>query len=202
MPREATRLRPFAVQEETRRMRALTNRHAREREEVAVAHARQYTDFNEAWDRYLAEYDAMAGMYVAQLQERHAARLKEFQVKGRGAGGWPPPYRHTHCLPSRYAARPQDTLHEELAAKPVKFSRELLEWRAREHSLAKWVPCLCTSPPPLSSPPTCVRRFCIPLPPHGLRLPPVCSVATNPPPPPPPSLPPWAGSASTRTRSG
>jgi hypothetical protein len=43
------------------------------------------------------------------LQERHDGRFKEFQ----------------------------DGLHAELMARPVKFSRELLEWRTRESTMAK-----------------------------------------------------------------
>jgi len=50
------------------------------------------------------------------------------------------PLPHPHSTQDRHATRLkefQDALHEELLRKPVKFSRELLEWRAREHSLAK-----------------------------------------------------------------
>ena len=96
-------------QEEARRIKALKSRHISERAEVAQAHVQQYSDFNSAWDRYLAEYDAMASMYVKQMQERHATKLRDFQ----------------------------ENLHAELMKKPLKFGRELLDWRSREQMLAK-----------------------------------------------------------------
>ena len=96
-------------QEEARRIKALKSRHISERAEVAQAHVQQYSDFNTAWDRYLAEYDAMASMYVKQMQERHATKLRDFQ----------------------------ENLHTELMKKPLKFGRELLDWRSREQMLAK-----------------------------------------------------------------
>ncbi len=92
-----------------RRIRAMKARHVGEREETVTAHAAQFAEFSAAWERYLAEYDAMAAMYVAQMHERHGARLREFQ------GG----------------------LHEEVMRKPVKSGREVLDWRAREQMLVK-----------------------------------------------------------------
>ena len=96
-------------QEEARRVKALKVRHIQERAEVAEAHGRQYADFNNAWDRYLAEYDAMASMYVKQMQERQATQLRSFQ----------------------------EGLHAELMSRPLKFGKELLDWRQREQMLAK-----------------------------------------------------------------
>jgi hypothetical protein len=51
----------------------------------------------------------MASMYVKQMQERHATKLRDFQ----------------------------ENLHTELMKKPLKFKRELLDWRSREQMLAK-----------------------------------------------------------------
>lgn len=96
-------------QEEARRVKAIRARHAMERKDVGDAHANQYTEFNTAWDKYLAEFDSMAAMYVGQMQERHGNKLKEFQ----------------------------EGLHADLLRRPIKFSRELLEWRTREAQLAK-----------------------------------------------------------------
>lgn len=48
-------------------------------------------------------------MYIKQMDEKHAEQLKEFQQE----------------------------LHGELTRKPPKFSRELLDWRKRQHLLAK-----------------------------------------------------------------
>lgn len=116
--RAAEQLATIRKQEETRRVRAIQGRHDSERGALLEAHRGQVDEFNAAWARYLAEFDAMAAMYTSQMQERHAVRFKEFQ----------------------------DALHDELMHKPVKFSRELLEWRSREQTLAKCVPvCLCVS---------------------------------------------------------
>ncbi|KAH8060719.1 hypothetical protein JL722_4832 [Aureococcus anophagefferens] len=68
-----------------------------------------YTDFNAAWDKYLEEYDRMAQIYIQQMTERHATNLLEFQRK----------------------------LQSEMAERPPKWSRELLEWRRRQHMLAR-----------------------------------------------------------------
>lgn len=46
-----------------------------------VAHNLQFKDFNEAWNKYLEEYDRMAQMYVQQMTERHAVGLMEHQKK-------------------------------------------------------------------------------------------------------------------------
>jgi hypothetical protein len=95
--------------EEGRRIKALKARHVGERQQVSSVHNKQYSDFNAAWDRFFAEYDAMATMYVNHMQERHGGRLREFQ----------------------------EQLHQELLKRPVKHGRELLEWRSREAMLVK-----------------------------------------------------------------
>ena len=59
--------------------------------------------------RYLEEYDKMAQMYIQQMTERHAVHLLDFQR----------------------------TLQTEMAERPPKWSRELLEWRRRQHMLAR-----------------------------------------------------------------
>ena len=97
------------AQEEGRRVQALKARHVAERASVATAQAQQFRDFNAQWDRYLSEYDAMATLYAQQMQEKHLARLRA----------------------------QQEALHTELVKKPVKFGREVLEWRSREAVLVK-----------------------------------------------------------------
>lgn len=57
-------------QEEARRVKAIRTRHTAERADVLAAHAAQFGDFNAAWERYLAEFDAMAALYVAQMKVR------------------------------------------------------------------------------------------------------------------------------------
>ena len=59
--------------------------------------------------RYLEEYDRMAQIYIQQMTERHATNLLEFQRK----------------------------LQSEMSERPPKWSRELLEWRRRQHMLAR-----------------------------------------------------------------
>lgn len=96
-------------QEVKRQQKAIRARQINERTEVQIAHNMQYTDFNAAWDKYMEEYDNMAQMYIQQMTERHAVNLLEFQ---RG-------------------------LQKEMTTKPPKWSRELLEWRRRQHILAR-----------------------------------------------------------------
>ena len=69
----------------------------------------QFSDFNASWDKYMEEYDNMAQIYIQQMTERHAIVLLEYQKK----------------------------LRAELASKPPKWSKELLEWRRRQHILAR-----------------------------------------------------------------
>lgn len=96
-------------QEEDRRIKAMRAHHSRERDEVELHHNQQETDFRLTWDRYLAEYDAMASMYITHMQEKHMANLRAFQ----------------------------ESLHEELLRKPPKFGKEVLEWRTKENLLVK-----------------------------------------------------------------
>ena len=67
------------LQEEVRRVRALKQRHISEREEIADAHERQFSEFHIAWDKYIAEFDAMAEMYTGQMQDKHADHIAGFQ---------------------------------------------------------------------------------------------------------------------------
>jgi hypothetical protein len=96
-------------QEERRQQKSLKARQLAERQDVQIAHNMQYADFNGAWDKYMDEYDQMAQMYIQQMTEKHAVALLEFQ----------------------------EQLHKEVIDKPPKFSKELLEWRRRQHMLAR-----------------------------------------------------------------
>ncbi len=96
-------------EEEGRRVQALRVRHVTERGAVVGAQAGQFGEFNASWDRYLSEYDAMATMFVKQLQARHLKALR----------------------------KAQEELQAELVHKPVKFGREVLDWRAKEANLIK-----------------------------------------------------------------
>ncbi|CAE7783961.1 Aste57867_22357, partial [Symbiodinium microadriaticum] len=97
------------VQEEKRQQKAIKVRQITERQDVQLAHNMQFSEFNAAWDKYMEEYDNMAQVYIQQMTERHAIVLLEYQKQ----------------------------LRAELAGKPPKWSKELLEWRRRQHILAR-----------------------------------------------------------------
>ncbi|GBG34008.1 Hypothetical Protein FCC1311_102312 [Hondaea fermentalgiana] len=107
--RASTQLDSLRNQEIKRSLKAVKARQLSERQEIQVAHNLQFQQFNEAWDKYLAEYDSMSQEYIAQMTQRHSQELRAFQEK----------------------------MHSKLANKPAKFSKELLEWRRRQHMLAK-----------------------------------------------------------------
>mmetsp|Transcript_4755 Transcript_4755/g.8556 ORF Transcript_4755/g.8556 Transcript_4755/m.8556 type:complete len:301 (+) Transcript_4755:228-1130(+) len=96
-------------QEMKRQIKALKARQISEKQDIQIAHNMQFAEFNTAWDKYMNEYDQMAQQYIKQMTERHANALREFQ----------------------------DSLHKQMLDKPPKFSKELLEWRRRQHMLAK-----------------------------------------------------------------
>lgn len=97
------------IQEEKRQQKAIKVRQITERQDVQLAHNMQFSDFNASWDKYMEEYDNMAQVYIQQMTERHAIVLLEYQKQ----------------------------LRAELASKPPKWSKELLEWRRRQHILAR-----------------------------------------------------------------
>jgi hypothetical protein len=96
-------------QEEARQQKAVLARQLSERQDVQLAHNMQFSDFNAAWDKYMEEYDSMAQMYIQQMTERHALVLLEYQKQ----------------------------LRHDLAGKPPKWSKELLEHRRKQHILAR-----------------------------------------------------------------
>ena len=96
-------------QEAKRQSKTLRAKQIAERQDVQIAHNMQYADFNHAWDQYMEEYDTMAQSYISQMTGKHSADLKTFQ----------------------------EGLHKEIMDRPPKFSKELIEWRRREHMLAR-----------------------------------------------------------------
>ncbi|RLN58605.1 hypothetical protein BBJ28_00009108 [Nothophytophthora sp. Chile5] len=96
-------------QEFKRQSKSLKARQIVERQDVQIAHNMQFNDFNQAWDQYMEEYDRMAQAYVKQMTEKHAVDLAAFQ----------------------------DKLQQEILERPPKFSKELIEWRRRQHRLAQ-----------------------------------------------------------------
>lgn len=96
-------------QEEKRQQKVIQARHISERQDVQLAHNMQFQEFNKSWDKYLEEYDNMAQMYIQQMTERHALILLEYQKQ----------------------------LRQELAAKPPKWSKELMDQRRKQHINAR-----------------------------------------------------------------
>lgn len=96
-------------QEFRRQSKSLKVKQVAERQDIQVAHNMQFHDFNEAWDQYLDEYDRMAQAYVQQMTDKHTTDLRAFQEK----------------------------LQQEIIERPPKFSKELIEWRRRQHRLAQ-----------------------------------------------------------------
>jgi hypothetical protein len=107
--RSQRQIETLRTQEEKRQRKAVKARQLSERHEVQVAHNQQMDEFNASWAKYLEEYDLMAQNYIQQMTERHAANLLAFQQE----------------------------LREEVGEKPPRWSRELLDWRRRQHMLAK-----------------------------------------------------------------
>lgn len=96
-------------QEERRQCKSLRAKQISERQDVQIAHNMQYAEFNAAWDKYMEEYDQMAQMYIQQMTEKHAKDLSAYQEK----------------------------IAQEITNRPPKWSKELLNWRRRQHLLAK-----------------------------------------------------------------
>ncbi|RHY98261.1 hypothetical protein DYB37_003584 [Aphanomyces astaci] len=107
--RADTQLIALRAQEAKRQSKSLKAKQIAERQDIQIAHNMQYTDFNTAWDQYMDEYDSMAQAYIRQMTDKHTADLRSFQEK----------------------------LHKELMERPPKFSKELIEWRRRQHRLAQ-----------------------------------------------------------------
>jgi hypothetical protein len=96
-------------QEEKRQQKAIHARQISEKQDVQLAHNMQFNEFNKSWDKYLEDYDSMAQTYIQQMTERHAVVLLEFQKQ----------------------------LRQELASKPPKWSKELLDQRRKQHINAR-----------------------------------------------------------------
>ncbi|KAJ1409780.1 hypothetical protein B484DRAFT_191771 [Ochromonadaceae sp. CCMP2298] len=96
-------------QEEKRQQKAIQARQISEKQDVQFAHNMQFNEFNRSWDKYLEEYDSMAQIYIEQMTERHAVVLLEFQKQ----------------------------LRTDIASKPPKWSKELLDQRRKQHINAR-----------------------------------------------------------------
>jgi len=95
-------------QEEHRREHVIRTRHMLEKRKLQEAHLKQYLEFNEDWDDYLKEYDEKAKQCMQEMCKKHEEKFQAFQQE----------------------------LKDQILSKPPKWSRELLQWRKRQHILA------------------------------------------------------------------
>jgi hypothetical protein len=118
-------------QEEKRQQKAIQARQISEKQDVQLAHNLQFNEFNKSWDKYLRDYDHMAQTYIEQMTERHSIVLLEFQKELRQG--------ILLCFPhlTPHSAHRQVLLDIELASKPPKWSRELLDQRRKQHVNAR-----------------------------------------------------------------
>lgn len=96
-------------QEEKRQQKAIQAKQISEKQDVQLAHNMQFNEFNKQWDKYMEEYDRMAQTYIQQMTERHATVLLEFQKQ----------------------------LRQELASKPPRWSKDLMDQRRKQHTSAR-----------------------------------------------------------------
>lgn len=107
--RANTQLRTLRGYEETRQQNAVRAQFLHRQMKVHRAHEEQYREFEQRWKSFLENFDETCREFVRTLQRRQARKLAEFQ----------------------------ETLRQEMLSRPPKWSRELLEWRKRQHILAR-----------------------------------------------------------------
>jgi hypothetical protein len=107
--RASQQLATLQGQEKKRQKRQFRAKQIAERQDVQIAHNMQFAEFNQSWDKYMEEYDQMAQLYIQQMTEKHAKQLKDHQ----------------------------EMIIQKVMSQPPKFTRELLDWRRRQHLLAK-----------------------------------------------------------------
>mmetsp|Transcript_42977 Transcript_42977/g.98715 ORF Transcript_42977/g.98715 Transcript_42977/m.98715 type:complete len:434 (+) Transcript_42977:56-1357(+) len=97
------------AKEEERQRKLVEQAQQHEMNEVEQAQRQQFLAFSAAWDKYMADYESTAYMSLERLKEQHAQEFAGFEAR----------------------------LQQQAAAKPFKFSRELLELRRKQEALAK-----------------------------------------------------------------
>jgi len=95
------------MKEESRQRTLVEQAQQHEMNEVEQAQKQQFLEFSSSWDRYMADYESTAYMSLERLKEQHAQEFAAFQERMRKQ------------------------------SKPCKFSRELIELRHKQQSLAK-----------------------------------------------------------------
>jgi len=96
------------AQEEKRQQQVIRASMMKEMLKIQAAHNKQYEEFNKQWNKSMADFDETAQSYVVEMKKNHKEKLVIFQ----------------------------ESLQKEMLSKPPKWSRELLEWRKRQHILA------------------------------------------------------------------
>nr|CCA21095.1 transmembrane protein putative [Albugo laibachii Nc14] len=107
--RADNQLQVLRKQEFKRQTKALKAKQMAERQDVQIAHNMQFHDFNQAWDQYLEQYDQKANDYMQQMNQKHAVEMGELREK----------------------------LTHDSAERTPKFSKQLIDWRRRQHRLAQ-----------------------------------------------------------------
>ena len=96
-------------QEKRRHERKVVAKKDRDKIKVQLAQNHQYIEFNAKWDMFLKEHDKKSQAYIVETQGRQSEDLEEFRKR----------------------------IQLERMSQPLKWSRELLEWRKRQHMLAR-----------------------------------------------------------------
>lgn len=142
-------------EEESRRCQEWLERHALERNEREAAHEQQVREFQGQWAAFLDEYDRTSEASVQALKARHAeelGRLHQSESERGGRNDEPPALSFSSSsspssfssfsssLSSLTTSTTSATITTAAPAPrlpPVKFSRELLEWRRKERSMVQ-----------------------------------------------------------------
>ena len=95
--------------EEMRRQTLATANTASDRAKIQAAHQKQYLEYSCHWDEFMEDFDRKSMEYVAEVKDRQAQELSEFQ----------------------------DNMVEDMQSKPMKWSHELIHWRKRQHVMAE-----------------------------------------------------------------
>ena len=95
--------------EEKRLLNLILSKQLQERESIQNAHKLQCDTFIQEWDTFLNNFDEASKKHFSDLTTEHANRLSKFH----------------------------DDLYHEMTSKPPKWSRELLDFRKRQQTLAK-----------------------------------------------------------------
>ena len=75
------RLDELKLHEENRRREAMRSRKIAERLGVEEAHMLEFQQFNQIWDKKMAEYELHAEELIEAMKDRHSSELREFQRK-------------------------------------------------------------------------------------------------------------------------